>query len=172
MHLRPVFLLTCLIFILMVTGCTGQQTGPQPAAPVAPEQTLSGSLSAAAHPFPDELSGTWNLVTLGTRGGTAVITPTREISLTFNPDGTLSGYDGCNNYFASANLTGTTTPSGTGLTLGPVGSSKKFCSAVADQEQQYFNILGKTSSYVVDGTRLILTAKTQDVLIYQRSGTQ
>jgi heat shock protein HslJ len=107
---------------------------------------------------------------MGTRGGTAVITPTAEISLIFNTDGTLSGYDGCNNYFGSANLTGRTNPSGTGLTLGPVGSTKKYCSAVADQEQQYLNILGKTSAYAVNGTQLTLTASTRDALVYQRVG--
>jgi heat shock protein HslJ len=106
---------------------------------------------------------------MGTRGGTVTITPTVKISLIFNTDGTLSGYDGCNNYFGSANMTGTTTSSGSGVALGPIGSTKKYCSAVAEQEQQYLNILGKTSAYAVDGASLTLTATSGDVLVYQRA---
>jgi heat shock protein HslJ len=108
---------------------------------------------------------------MGIRGGTATITPTVQISLAFSPDGTLNGYDGCNNYFGSANLTGTATPTGAGLALGPVGSTKKYCSAVAEQEQQYLTILGKTSAYAVDGPRLTLTATTGDSLVFRRAGT-
>jgi heat shock protein HslJ len=108
---------------------------------------------------------------MGIRGGTVTLTPTVEISLVLNPDGTMSGYDGCNNYFGSAKVTGTTTGSGSGLTLGPIGSTKKYCSAVAEQERQYLNILGKTTAYAVDGGSLTLTATTGDVLVFQRSGT-
>ena len=172
MNLRHAFLFIGLVLIILVTGCSGQQPGAQPASLAIPGQSTPVSSTAVSRHLPQELSGTWQLVTMGIQGGTVVISPTAEISLVINPDGTLSGYDGCNNYFASANLTGTTTPSGTGLTLGPVGSSKKYCSAVAEQEQQYLNILGKTSAYGVNSSRLTLTAKTQDVLIYQRSGNQ
>jgi heat shock protein HslJ len=170
MNAPPLPALAGLVLIILAAGCAGQQPGSQLPSPSAvPVPPVSPSVASLQF-LPQALSGTWNLDTMGIRGGTAVIKPTAEISLVFSPDGTLSGYDGCNNYFGSANLTGTTTPAGTGLTLGPIGSTKKYCSAVAEQEQQYLNILGKTSSYTVDGSRLTLTASTRDVLVYQRAG--
>ena len=170
MNSSPLLVVAALFLVLLVTGCTGQQPGGLPLqTPTVQTPPVSPS-GANLQVLPQEVSGSWDLQTMGTRGGTATITPTVQISLVFSPDGTLSGYDGCNHYFGSANLTGTTTPAGTGLALGPVGSTKKYCSAVAEQEQQYLNILGKTQAYAVNGTQLTLTASTRDVLVYQRAG--
>jgi hypothetical protein len=55
--------------------------------------------------------------------------------------------------------------------LSGISASKKYCIETANQEQQYLNILGKTSAYVVDGTQLTLTGDMGDVLIYQRPAT-
>jgi heat shock protein HslJ len=105
------------------------------------------------------------------QGGTAITHPTTGINLIFNPDNTFTGYDGCNNYFGTYALTGATTPKGQGLTLSGISQSKKYCQTLANQEQDYLNILSKTSAYVVDTTQLTLTASTGDVLIYQRPAT-
>jgi len=118
--------------------------------------------------MPEDLTGNWTLTEMRTRGGAAIVTPASVISLRFDGDGTLSGYDECNNYFAPVNLTGRTTPDGSGITLGSVGSTKKYCTTLADQEQQYLNILGKTSAYAIDATRLTLTTTRRDVLIFRR----
>jgi heat shock protein HslJ len=168
----------CWITVLLVfvsaaailSGCTGQQ----PAATPAPTATVTATpvpptdLSSAV---PPDLAGNWTLTTLGIQGGTAVISPVAEITLWFSPDSTLSGYDGCNNYYATVHLTGITTPQGSGMTLGPVGRSTKYCAGLADQERQYWDILGQTSEYNVDHTQLTLTATTGNVLIYQRPAT-
>jgi heat shock protein HslJ len=94
------------------------------------------------------------------------------MTLTLNNDGSLTGNDGCNNYFGSYTLSGTTTPKGHGMTISNIGSTKKYCAGLANQEQQYLNILSKTTTYDIDSTsRLVLTGEMGDVLTYQRSGT-
>jgi heat shock protein HslJ len=170
-----VFSLIVLVFLvaaLMVAGCTGQKPAALPTTPVStPAPAAPVAAAPAASLVPQQLTGYWTLTTMGIQGGTAVTHPTTEISLTINPDGTLTGYDGCNNYFASFALTGITTPVGQGMTISNVSQSKKYCQNLASQEQQYLNILSKTSAYVVDGTQLSLTGEMGDVLIYQRPAT-
>jgi heat shock protein HslJ len=160
--------LVILVSALVVAGCTTQQ----PRAPVStPAPAAVVTTTPAPTLAPLDLAGDWTLTTLGVQQGTAVIHPTTAITLTLNQDGSLTGYDGCNNYFATFTLTGTTTPKGKGMTISSLGASKKYCANLASQEQDYLNILGKTSAYVVDGTQLTLTGNMGDVLIYQRPQT-
>jgi heat shock protein HslJ len=170
MRLSTLTILILVAVLLLAAGCTSPQAGTPVATPTAtlnpvPPQTPSQP------PAPAGLTGDWTLTTLGIQGGSAVTYPTTTISLTMNPDGTFTGYDGCNNYFGSYTLTGATTPKGQGMTVSGVGASKKYCENLASQEQQYLNILGKTNAYVVDGTQLTLTGSMGDVLIYQRPQT-
>jgi heat shock protein HslJ len=165
-------LLVFLVIALMVAGCTSQQP---PAQPVTTAGTQSPEPATTTIPasslVPASLAGDWTLTTMGIQGGSAVTYPTTTISLILNQDGSLAGYDGCNNYFGTYTLTGTTTSKGQGMVLSGVGSSKKYCAELANQEQQYLNIFGKTNAYVVDGTQLTLTGTMGDVLIYQRPQT-
>jgi len=171
--MKNAFLILAVIaaITVMTAGCTTQPAAPVVTPAATPVPAAPAATVPSTPPVPPQLAGDWTLTTLGIQGGTAVTYPTTTISLTFNQDTTLAGYDGCNNYFASYTLTGATTPRGAGMTISTVGSSKKFCADLANQEQQYLNILGKTSAYVVDGTQLTLTADTGDVLIYQRPKT-
>ena len=104
---------------------------------------------------------------MGVQDGTGITYPITQISLTFNPDGSLTGYDGCNNYYGSTTLTGITTPNGNGMTISNIASSKKYCETLAQQETMYLAILGKTMAYNVNGNQMSMTATTGDVLIYQ-----
>jgi heat shock protein HslJ len=163
--------LLSLVFVIAavtLSGCTGQHPAATPATPVAPITVPPTAISPSV---PPELAGNWALTTLAVQDGTAITRPVSEITLTFMPDSTLTGYDGCNNYYATMNLTGTPTLHGTDMMLGPVGRSTKSCPDLANQEQQYLAILGQTTAYDVDGTQLTLTATTGDVLIYQRPST-
>ena len=135
-------ILVFLAVALLVAGCTSQQPAAQPATPAATQNPAPvPTATPAASSVPAPLAGDWTLTTMGIQGGTAVTYPTTAITLTFNPDGSLAGYDGCNNYFGTFTLTGTTTPKGQGMTLSGIGSSKKYCAELANQEQQYLNIL-------------------------------
>jgi len=169
MHDTPVLVTAALVLGILMAGCTAaQSSATQPAPAASGTQTLPAPSLSQPQALPPDITGTWKLTNMSIRGGTSMTIPSTEITLILNPDGSLSGYDGCNHYFASATLT-SPAASGTGLKLGTVGSTKKYCSAVAEQEQQYLNILEKTVSYSVEGSRLTLTATTKDTLVYERS---
>jgi heat shock protein HslJ len=171
MKVLSFIVLVFLVSALMVAGCTSQKPAAVPATPVSTPAPAPITAAPTASLVPQQLAGYWTLTTMGIQGGTAVTYPTTEISLTINPDATLTGYDGCNNYYASFTLSGTTTPVGQGMTISNISASKKYCRELANQEQQYLNILSKTSAYVVDGSQLTLTGTMGDVLIYQRPST-
>ena len=163
--------ITILLFIfviaaVLIAGCTTPTPAPQP-APVTLPPTVIVTATPAPPALPAQLTRNWVLTTMAIQDGTGVTHPTTEISLTFNPDGSLTGYDGCNNYFGSSTLTGMTTPKGNGMTISNIASSKKYCETLAQQETVYLAILGKTMAYNVDGNQLSMTATTGDVLIYQ-----
>ena len=163
------FLVLVIFFVIaavLITGCTTPQSA-QKTTPATLPPTVVVSTTPAQPTVPVQLTGNWVLTTMGIQDGTAVTHPTTQITLTFNPDGTLTGYDGCNNYFASFTLTGMTTPKGNGMTISNVGSSKKYCQTLAQQETMYLTILGKVMAYNADGNQLSMTATTGDVLIYQ-----
>lgn len=165
-------ILVLLAVAAMAGGCTSPQAATEP-APVATQAPAADTPPVpAAPPVPAELAGDWTLTAMGVQDGTAVTYPTYGITLTLNTDGSLTGYDGCNNYFGTYTLTGVTTPKGEGMTIGDIGATKKYCATLASQEQEYLAILGKTEAWVVDITELTLTAGTGDVLIYQRPSAQ
>lgn len=168
MKYSSLMILVLVAVAMLAAGCTSQQ----PAAP-AVTQTPQPPVTTvpATSSVPPGLAGAWTLTTLGIQQGTAVTYPTTEITLTLNQDGSFTGYDGCNNYFGTYTLTGTTTPKGQGMKMSGISASKKYCANLASQEQEYLNILGKTAAYVVDGTQLTLTGDMGDVLIYQRPET-
>ncbi|MCK9581378.1 MAG: META domain-containing protein [Methanoregula sp.] len=161
-------LLLLLAVAALVAGCTTPQSPAPVATPVPAAET---SPVPAAPLVPAGLADDWTLTTMGIQNGTAVINPTYGITLTFNSDGSLTGYDGCNNYFGSFTLTGITTPKGEGMTVSNLGSTKMFCAPLANQEQQYLYILSNTAAYDAGTTELTLTADTMDVLVYQRTDT-
>jgi heat shock protein HslJ len=106
---------------------------------------------------------------MGVQDGTAVVYPAYAITLTVNSDGYLTGYTGCNNYFGTLNMTGSTTPKGMGMTISGIGATKKYCAPLASLEQEYLAILEKVVAGDSTGTELILTAESGDTLVYQRA---
>jgi heat shock protein HslJ len=163
-----VLLAFLVIAAVIIAGCTTPKPTPQPVTtPATLPPTAVVTTTSAPPAMPAQLTRNWVLTTMAIQDGTAVTHPTTEISLTFNPDGSLTGYDGCNNYFGSTTLTGITTPKGNGMTISNIASSKKYCETLAQQETMYLSILGKTMAYNVNGNQLSMTATTGDVLIYQ-----
>jgi len=104
---------------------------------------------------------------MGIQDGTAIAYPTAQISLTFNQDGTASGYGGCNNYNGPYTLTGQISSKGKGITIGPIVSSLRYCRDYTEQENMYLQILGNAMAYNVDGNQLSITDTTGNVLVYQ-----
>jgi heat shock protein HslJ len=160
------------VFLLVVAAMAAGCTTPQTPAPVAtPVPTTDTTPVPVAPPVPESLVGHWTLTTMGIQDGTAVIHPDYGITLTLNPDGSLTGYTGCNNYFGSFTLTGAVTPKGAGMAISDIGMTKMYCAPYAEQEQDYLAILKKTAAFDASATELTLTADTMDVLVYQRTET-
>jgi heat shock protein HslJ len=159
----------CLILVIstiIVAGCTSPQPAPQPTP--TPTPVLTTLVTTVTTPVvPSQLIRNWVVTTFGVQGGTAVTYPTAQISLTFSQDGTLSGYGGCNNYNAPFTLTGQTLPTGSGISVGPMVSTKRNCPTYSAQENTYLQTLQNAVAYVVDSNTLTITDKSGNVLVYQ-----
>jgi heat shock protein HslJ len=115
----------------------------------------SGSTLAVYNAQSQDLQGTsWNVISYnnGKQAVTSVMSGT-SLTADFGSDGTLSGNSGCNSYSGSYKLTGSQ------ITVGPLASTKKFCSdpaGVMDQESQYLAALQTAATYQVEGSTLEL----------------
>lgn len=155
-----------LILCMLASGCT-TQAPPQPvplttAPTIIPPTTLPPTPTASFGFYRQ-----WILTTMAIQNGRALLVPTTEITLVFNPDGNLTGYGGCNNYFASYTLTGATTKFGNGIIIGPIASTKKYCEINGQQEATYLQVLQDTMAYTVNLNQLSLTDKDQNVLVFK-----
>nr|WP_319376632.1 META domain-containing protein [uncultured Methanoregula sp.] len=164
----------CLILLLVLgviaCGCTSPKTpvSPTPVPTVPPTPVLTTPTTPA---YPTQLSGQWVLQTMAIQDGSVPLKPTAEITLTFNADGSATGYSGCNNYFTSYTLTGISTPKGDGMTFGPISTSKMYCVSTSSQESTYLDVLKGTGAYVVNGNLLTLTGASQNALVFQQQST-
>lgn len=160
-ELLAVFLI--LMAALIAAGCTGSVPAAPPQTPQTPVVTTT-----TAPVLPPQFLGKWTLTKFGIQYGTKVQDPSTEITLVLNEDGTLTGWGGCNNIFGSWNLVDTMTSKGMGMNVTNLGSTKKYCKSYSDQEDQYLSILGKTYAYSGDAYLLVLTATTEDTLVFKR----
>jgi heat shock protein HslJ len=151
-----------LLFAVLVCGCTTPSPVQPPATPALPVTTVL-QVPAAEPGF----IGNWVLTMMTIQEGSVVLRPTTEILLTLNADGTLTGYGGCNNYFGSYTLTGTTTKFGPGIAVSPLTSTKKYCEINGQQETTYLAILQNTLAYSVNINKLTLTDKSNNALVYE-----
>jgi heat shock protein HslJ len=129
-----IFLLLAVISTMLIAGCTQVQTLPAqtPAVTAVPTyvenqqgvaiiRTVTPTVPAplpttpvtVATPPPvtdAALIGTWNyngaMLASGGSGKVPVISNTKGITLTFNNDGTLTGFGGCNNFNGAYTLSG------------------------------------------------------------------
>jgi heat shock protein HslJ len=167
MKLLTVFVLISLVLLVLGAGCTGTPSFI-PGTP-APTPVVSSQVTPAPTPVSDPLLlGTWNLKAMNIQGGTALTFPTgQQIFITFDT-GNLNGYSGCNNYNAPYTLTGKVLSSGQGIAVGNMVVSNKVCESVARTETTYLQILGKATSYTVNGNTLTITDNLQNQLSFSR----
>jgi heat shock protein HslJ len=92
--------------------------------------------------------------------------PTTTVTLDFGEDGKATGSAGCNHYFASYEVKGTS------ITIGQAGSTLMYCGepGVMDQESTYLSLLGQAKSVAVADDRLTLSdAKGKVILMFTRT---
>lgn len=141
------------------TPATTEPT-PVPTAVIAVITGITGPLTDPA------LTGNWNLKGGMVAGGTMPAIPNVQITITFNNDGTFSGFGGCNNYNGNYKLTGNTTEFGKTITIGPIASTKMFCADTSDQESKYLANLQDTKTYSIPNNTMILRASNLNQLSY------
>lgn len=101
------------------------------------------------------ITGTlWQLIAYnnGREAVTSIIAGT-HITVTFDANGGLTGFAGCNNYMANYTLTQGT------LSIGPGVSTRKFCAqpeGLMAQETAYLQALETTAAYTITGNTLTL----------------
>jgi putative lipoprotein len=118
------------------------------------------------------LIGTWTykgaMMATGS-GQIPVIANTKSITLTFNNDGTLTGFSGCNNFNGGYTLSGKTTEFGKGITIGPLASTKMYCADTADFETSYLNNLQQTLTYSIPTNTMLLRTSYGNQLSYDKA---
>jgi heat shock protein HslJ len=104
-------------------------------------------------PKEQPLVGTnWTLESFHTGDAVSSVLAGTKITAVFNKDGVITGSAGCNRYFASYNVTGTS------LQVSQAGSTKMACGApgVMQQEISYLTLISNAKAFTIKGDRLTL----------------
>jgi len=104
-------------------------------------------------PAPKPLAGTtWTLDSISTADAVSSVVAGTTITAVFDKNGSVTGSAGCNHYFASYTVTGTS------LSIGGTGSTKMNCTGpgVMQQESAYLALLGRAAGFTITGNRLSL----------------
>jgi heat shock protein HslJ len=112
------------------------------------------SFARTVPPAPEPLVGTnWTLGSFHTADAVSSVIAGTTITAVFNEDGRITGSAGCNRYFASYNVTGTS------MSIGTAGSTKMYCTSqgVMQQESTYLASLSRAATFTINGDRLSLT---------------
>jgi heat shock protein HslJ len=122
--------------------------------------TLSGEQGALILTFTrtvplkqQPLVGTnWTLDSFHTGDAVSSVLAGTTITAVFTKDGSITGSAGCNQYFASYNVTGIS------LQVSQAGSTKMACGAtgVMQQESSYLTLISQAKSFTINGDRLTL----------------
>ncbi len=181
MDLRVLALIACMVFGIISAGCT---TTPSPGTPtVTPTATATTVVTTVptttpplttitpVNPASSPLVGTWYFQEMIFQDAPAPLTVEDvQITTTFSPTGTVSGYAGCNNYEATYSLTGQSTPVGNGLVIGQITTPGQYCSTTGDTENSFLGILGNAEGYVVYPQQvLFITDKDGNSLSFART---
>ena len=167
-------IITCLVLALAIAGCTTQPSSAPVttvATPVITSSPTAVPASAPAQVKDPLLQGNWFLKQIGEQGGSAPVLMTNtQINIIFDNAGNFQGTTSCNNYNGQYTLSGQQLFNGMGMTIGPIASTSKYCADNANTESTYFQILQKTTSYVVNSNgELTLTDNLNSNLVYTKN---
>ena len=163
--MKSILVSLCVVLFLAVlaAGCTTN-------VPVTPQVTTVPVPAATTPALTDHaLTGLWNLKGAMVGGGKEQRLTNTQLTITFNNDGTLSGFGGCNNYFGSYTLTGQTTKFGKSITIGNIGATKMYCADTGDLELTYLNLLRSTKAYSITNNKMLLTTDDMNQLSYDKA---
>jgi heat shock protein HslJ len=167
-------IITCMALALIIAGCTTKPSTPAATTVATAGATTNPTVVPALTPVPVTdplLQGNWYLKQMGVQGGTAPVLMTNvQINIIFDNAGNFQGTTGCNNYHGQYTLSGQQMFNGMGMTMGPIATTGKYCADNANTEATYFQILQKTTSYVVNSNgQLTLTDNLNSNLVYTKN---
>ncbi|MEI6292106.1 MAG: META domain-containing protein [Methanomicrobiales archaeon] len=167
-------IITCLVLALAVAGCTTQPSSSQGTPVATPVITSSPTVVPSSVPATVKdplLQGNWYLKQIGEQGGAAPVLMTNvQITIIFDNAGNFQGSTICNNYNGQYTMSGQQMFNGMGMTIGPITSTSKYCADSANTEATYFQILQKTTSYVINSNgELTLTDNLNSNLVYTKN---
>ena len=126
------------------------------------------SFARIVPPAPEPLVGTnWTLDSVYSGDAVSSVIAGTTITAVFGEDGSITGSAGCNRYFASYNMTGTS------LSIGSAGSTKMYCTSpgVMQQEMTYLASLSRAAAFTITGNRLSLADANGTTLLSFTKGT-
>jgi heat shock protein HslJ len=126
------------------------------------------SFARMVPPAPEPLVGTnWTLDSFHTADAVSSVIAGTTITAVFGEDGNVVGSAGCNRYFASYTVTGTS------ISISSAGSTKMYCTGpgIMQQESSYLASLSRTSTFTINGNRLSLADAKGTTLLSFTSGT-
>ncbi|GAB1470438.1 hypothetical protein MASR2M66_13150 [Chloroflexota bacterium] len=94
------------------------------------------------------VQGQWELVSYNKTPAVSGV----DTSITFSPDGKLSGNVGCNGFGGDYSVDGNK------ITFGPIASTLMFCENVAEQESGTLAVFQESATFVLDGNMLTITS--------------
>lgn len=165
---RIFLIIACVVFALLVAGCTTQPAAPATSTPTpSPTETMAVVTPPAPIIDPD-LLGTWTLKEIALLGGTApLITFNSPITATFDDQGNLGGDGGCNVYSTQYIISGGVNAFGKDISFGPIISTMIYCESTSSMETQYLEVLQTVTSYsVVNPTTLTMRDNLGSVLTF------
>jgi heat shock protein HslJ len=120
------------------------------------------SFTRIVPPAQQPLVGTnWTLDSVYTGTAVSSVIAGTTITAVFGEDGRVAGSAGCNHYFASYNV------SGTSVSIGSAGSTKMYCTGpgVMQQESTYLASLSRAAAFTITGNRLSLAEANGTTLL-------
>ncbi len=121
------------------------------------------SIAPVDQPF-GTITGFWYLNSYSDGESLRPVLPGTSISAEFSDDGTITGTSGCNHYFGSYKLMGST------IVVGSIGSTKMYCSlpvGCMGQESAYFDLLGMAAAFSFSAGHLhLLDGMGQELLVF------
>jgi len=122
--------------------------------------------TVAPSPAPDPLAGTrWDVLNYNNGLALTTLIAGSYITLDFGADGQVSGNAGCNNYFASYQV------SGNNITIGQPSSTSLFCAepeGVMEQEAEFLAALQTAATFRITGDTLEIRSADQIAIIANR----
>ena len=160
------------MLILFALAACSPLTGPLPSAEATSTPAMPATTAPTTAPtIPSVASGAldntdWQLVSIGQVGSPAAVVAGSHVTLSFQPNGQVSGNGGCNSYGGNYQLQGSS------VSFSQVVHTMMACSdqVLNDQESQYFNALQSAGQFQLAGNQFSIQYNNgQDVLNFVRA---